>query len=252
MPNVKTLLADIGKLIRTPKDAAPYMPENLAEAAKILRKATEFAPMEQTVARATRNRNFGQLLQGHAKNKGHILVEKGKTPTEAQMIELGQRFGTKTEKVLTDAKVIAKPSKWKDLGKGLLLGGGLVAGAGGVTALGDMGATLSRDLFKGRAFEEMVKIHPKLAIRDQERVALFFESLWTFAPDLAKDPLVSGDIINRAMEMDISGGFPMESIKTVVEIQHKQRDVKGSPGIGGNLADFLSGAAKEQVVGVYK
>ena len=144
-----------------------------------------------------------------------------------------------------------KTPKYKELGKGLFLGGGIVAGGTAVGVGIESITGFTRDLFQDRAFEEMIKLHPKLQLLDQDRVRLFFNSLWTFAPDMAKDPLVSGDAVYRAMQMDISGGYPMEAIKTVVEIQHKKSDIKGGSPFGRNITEFMTDAGAKQTIGLY-
>ena len=48
--------------------------------------------------------------------------------------------------------------------------------------------------------------------------------------------------------MDITGGPPIELIKTVVDIQHRRDQGKSGPG---RLSDFMAEAGKKQIVGLY-
>ena len=177
---------------------------------------------------------------------------KDKPIQELKFTDLARRIPKdRLEKILSNADLLKKERSWGHLTKGLALGGGLVAGGTLVNILTNTITDKVRDMHQERAFEEMMKLHPKLALLDRDRAHLFFDSLWTFAPDMAADPLVAGDVVFRAMQMDIGGGYPMETIKTVVEIQHKREDMRGGSAFGRGLSDFMSDAAKKQVIGIY-
>ncbi len=206
--------------------------------------------INDVVAKARQRGQLSQFFERMAPEMG-TFIPKGKSPTESQLVDVARGFGSNAEKALTSAGVIKKPSLWSNLGKGLALGGGLVAGGTAVEAgIGSISGKM-QDLQQDRSFDEMLKLHPKLQLEDAERVRVFFNTLWTFAPDMAKDPLVAGTAVYQAMRMDIYGGYPVEAIKTVVEIQNKKSDTKGGNPLGKNLADFLSNSGKSQVIGIY-
>ena len=243
MPVVNALLSKAEKLLKANEPGL---------ALPLLRRALEITPAEVTLAKMMRRNKVTQFATQHLKNQGNIIIEHNKPVSDSVYKEVSRQYGlpSKIEKTLTDADLLKTP-KYKELGKGLFLGGGIVAGGTAVGVGIESITGFTRDLFQDRAFEEMIKLHPKLQLLDQDRVRLFFNSLWTFAPDMAKDPLVSGDAVYRAMQMDISGGYPMEAIKTVVEIQHKKSDIKGGSPFGRNITEFMTDAGAKQTIGLY-
>jgi len=137
---------------------------------------------------------------------------------------------------------------WGTLMKALTLGGGITLGGLGIGEGISALKSKTKDLFKEKAFDEMINVSPKLRLEDPERVRLYFDTLWKFGPDLAKDPLTAGSVIHQAMSMDLGAGPPIDQIKTVVDIQHRREQKQQGTG---SLSDFLSEAGKKQVVGLY-
>jgi hypothetical protein len=127
-------------------------------------------------------------------------------------------------------------------GAGLTLGGiGVAAGAG---ALSSWRANSQSH----GAYEAMLSTHPKLRMEDQQKVEQYFRTLWNFAPDLARDPLMAGGVVTQAIRMDYTGAPPTELIKTVVEIQSKHRETQ-SKYMGSPLGAYFMGAAGGKMVG---
>lgn len=225
--------------------------EKVLRGAKSVEDSARVAPIERLVAQQQRKRNVTQMSTDYLKGRGYQIIEPGKTLSDNQFAEQAKLIGAdKSEKILKDREIL-KARPWGSLGKGLLLGAGFVAGGsaieGGISAI----SSKTQDLFQQRAFEEMLKIHPKLQLEDPQRVRTFFNTLWNFAPDMAKDPLVAGTAVYQAMKMDIYGGYPVEAIKTVVEIQHKKSDIHSGSPFGRNLSEFLGESGKKQIVGIY-
>lgn len=134
--------------------------------------------------------------------------------------------------------------------KGLALAGGLAVGG----AVADTGISIISDKLRDRkkeeAFKAMVGIHPKLFSMDQERLKMYFDTLWNFAPDIAKDPLASGGVLSQAMQLDVYGGFPADILKNIVEVQNKRTESRSKS--RGGVGDFLNDAGRKQVLPLFK
>ena len=128
-------------------------------------------------------------------------------------------------------------------GAGLTLGGiGVAAGASAVS-------NWRANAASGGAFDAMVNTHPKLRMEDPKKVEQYFQTLWNFAPDIARDPLMAGGVITQAIRMDYTGAPPTELIKTVVEIQNKHRETKNKYSLPhkGPMSDFLFAAGQGRI-----
>lgn len=149
------------------------------------------------------------------------------------------------------AGIYKKALTTQDFLKGMALGGGLVLGG----AAADIGLTTISDKLRDRkkdaAYEAMVKIHPKLFTANQDVLRLYFDTLWNFAPDIARDPLAAGGVLTQAIALDAYGGFPADILKNIVEVQNKRNDSKVKSR-GSGFSDFLSDAGKRQVMPLFK
>lgn len=181
-----------------------------------------------------------KLLQYGAKRLDFEVFPKSVDPVQMAKTMAERAGGT-----------FSKDSPFKKFMGGLLLGGGLMAGSAGIgKALDAIGSTV-RDFRKDSALEKMVQTSPKLQMLDQERVAMYFDVLWTFAPDMAQNPLTAGSVVYQAMQMDIYGGPPVEIIRTLVEIQERHSKSKKDGKLSGNVQTLLTEAGKKQVPGLF-
>lgn len=127
--------------------------------------------------------------------------------------------------------------------QGLLFGGGLTAGSALADSLHSVIAKKMLDSKKESALQTAISLHPKLQTKDQERLKLYYNTLWNFAPDIAQDPLAAGGILYQAMEMDAYGGFPADTLKTIIDIQSKKSQSKPT-----RFGDFLQSSGQKQVI----
>ena len=72
---------------------------------------------------------------------------------------------------------------------------------------------------KDPAFKKMLEIHPELQEEDKADVMKYFDSLYHFAPSMAKDPLAAGAYIRQTLRMATHGGPTIDTIKTVTDIE---------------------------------
>lgn len=75
----------------------------------------------------------------------------------------------------------------------------------------------------------MLKQHPELKDYPFDKVLQYFNTLYTFSPNLAKDPLSAGAFIRQAIRMDEFGGPSYETIKTLGDIEKKVQETTSSP-----------------------
>lgn len=92
----------------------------------------------------------------------------------------------------------------------LLLGGGLAL-AGGVAGVNAM---LNRQAVN-QSYTRMLQRFPELTREDPTRVRELFTSVSNAAPDVAKDPIVTGSLVKRMLNYDgIDHATYMELVKT--------------------------------------
>jgi|APSaa5957512576_1039674.scaffolds.fasta_scaffold00090_87 hypothetical protein len=98
-----------------------------------------------------------------------------------------------------------------------------------------------------KAFKKMMAVHPKLHKVDPNILSLYWESLYHFAPHMARDPLASGAYIRQSIERghyDSFGGPPPDTFSTLVGVGRAPM----KPGKGPGLSDMVS---KELVQGAF-
>jgi hypothetical protein len=120
-------------------------------------------------------------------------------------------------------------------GAALTLGG--MGVAYGANALGNIRSGARSE----KAYETMLMVHPKLSMENPTKVRMYFNTLWNFAPDIARDPLMAGGVIVQAIRMDYTGAPPTELVKTIVDIQNKHRETTNKFNLPsrGPMADYL-------------
>jgi len=71
----------------------------------------------------------------------------------------------------------------------------------GVGAVQKAYQSLTEGKQKAQAYSEMMKVHKKqLGSEDKSKIQTAFNSLWGLNPDMAKDPLVSGTYVTKAID----------------------------------------------------
>ena len=127
---------------------------------------------------------------------------------------------------------------WQGLKKALTPGnigehaGGAIIGAGvaaGLTAAGSgissgFGALMDR-VQKPKAYKGMVEAAPGLRKRDQKKVQLAFNSLYSLNPTLAKDPLTASSFVERSLTRSDAG----DSAGAYVDVQTAKDLLRSRP-----------------------
>jgi hypothetical protein len=129
----------------------------------------------------------------------------------------------------------------------LLLGGAISAGTYGAKK----GIEFIEDKFeeKGKEplFQQMLQKHPELALEDKEKIRDYYDSIWHFAPHLAKSPFAAGAYIRQAITLDESIGGPnIVSTETLAGIQKAHIQAKKDPveGFSGHVTTPLTESLK--------
>lgn len=99
---------------------------------------------------------------------------------------------------------------------------------------------------KQRAFNDMLKENPSLKNEDKDVVRKSFNTLHTFNPTMAKDPLVAGAFVRRAA-MFKDEGIQASDVKTLAEVRKNLSDSRKSDNDSRflNLAKTLHGIGDE-------
>ena len=117
------------------------------------------------------------------------------------------------------------PSVREGLQKGLVWGtgaAGLTAGIRGMDAAIDS-VRVPRQ--KRKAFNDMTEDNPTLKKENTKDVARIFNTLHTFNPEMASDPLVAGSFMRRALQFKDEGLQPVD-VKTLAEVRKLHSDGK--------------------------
>jgi len=131
------------------------------------------------------------------------------------------------------------PSAWETVGRSALKGLGYVAGALGLELVAEGGV----EWWKGRQhekakdpiFQKVIKLHPDLKEYPFDKVMMYWDHLYKFAPSLAADPLAAGAYLKQSLDsFDSIGGPPHDTVKNLVQIEGSIEDTKRSrkPGLG--------------------
>lgn len=86
----------------------------------------------------------------------------------------------------------------------------LFLGSAALTAAGTAASKLSREgvnalsnsINKSRSYQKMLEEHPQLADADPNQTEKVFNTLYTFNPHYAKDPLVAGTFVKNVMDQE--------------------------------------------------
>ncbi|MBC8437006.1 hypothetical protein H8D85_01635 [bacterium] len=100
---------------------------------------------------------------------------------------------------------------------------------------------------KEPAFQKMLEVHPGLRDFPFDKVMLYWEHLYRFAPTLAGDPLAAGAYIIQSLEQfEPIGGPPHDTVGNLVSIEGTVEDMRSGrkPGFKAMKAfDALGGAS---------
>lgn len=131
------------------------------------------------------------------------------------------------------AKLTKKPSVLKHMFSShgpvvTALGYGVGAGTIGAGMWGAKKAYdhVNEPIQKQQGMKAMLTMHPNLKNEDHAHVARVYNTLYNFNKDMAKDPLVAGSFVRRAMQFREEGLQPND-IKTLTEIRKHMSDTKG-------------------------
>jgi hypothetical protein len=121
-----------------------------------------------------------------------------------------------------------KASFWKNVAVGTA-GLALAPVAYGVGQMG-MNAvqkaynSLTEGKSKAKAYSEMMKVHKKqLGSEDKSKIQTAFNSLWGLNPDMAKDPLVSGTYVTKAIDY---GGVTTQEAGQLISARKTRGDAR--------------------------
>lgn len=85
----------------------------------------------------------------------------------------------------------------------------------GVGAVQKAYQSLTEGKQKAKAYSEMMKVHKgQLGSEDKSKIQTAFNSLWGLNPDLAKDPLVSGTYVTKAIDY---GGVTTQEANQLIQ-----------------------------------
>lgn len=199
---------------------------------RLLKLASTF---DKTAARGTdvAERSVGRWLAHHGDN----IAEKA---LPAAAIGLGAYLWNKRTAPTLASKV--KGNLANAIGFGL--GGAALAGGAYAGTQALRGAT--EPFIKQRAFNDMLKENPSLKNEDKDVVRKSFNTLHTFNPTMAKDPLVAGAFVRRAA-MFKDEGIQASDVKTLAEVRKNLSDSRKSDNDSRflNLAKTLHGIGDE-------
>lgn len=162
------------------------------------------------------------------------LYREGKV-SDATLIKMAA-FKEELEKKALNTPIKA-PKSLSGIAAILLTGAAL--GVGGFLGKSGVDAIVNKLDEKNRdpLFREMLRIHPELKLEDRKKVRNYFDTVWHFAPHMAKNPFAVGAYIRQAVLLDAStGGPPITQTKELADIQkaHIQARDKGD-----TLADTI-------------
>lgn len=105
----------------------------------------------------------------------------------------------------------------------LALGGGAAALTAGIRGTDAAIDAVRNPLQKRKAFNNMIEDNPSLAQEDKKDMGRIFNTLYSFNPKMAKDPLVAGSFMRRSLQFRDEGIQPQD-VKTLAEIKKLQGD----------------------------
>ena len=135
---------------------------------------------------------------------------------------------------------------WKAMGEqsgNALAAGGVMAGIGALTAGAALGAqSLYNAATAKRDFRGMMEWNQDLHGEDQRLLNQSFRTLRQFAPDMSKDPLVSGSIIRRMVQAPQGvAGIIQESLSAQKGINHPALEAFIEGGKSRAVSDMMRG-----------
>jgi hypothetical protein len=169
-----------------------------------------------------------EFLQMKEKQAG-FLSNLGKA-----MRGLGQAFkgGLAQETLKADTTLTMGQALARGAGQALLPAAVTAAAAGIATgASRGIGAVMDR-FGKAKDYQAMMQVHPTLRDKDPGQAQLYFNSLRSTAPTLAKDPLVAGSFVRNMMELQPSEGpaVPLATTKLLADAQKSLSQARGGRG----------------------
>ncbi len=187
----------------TPEARAKYFPEHLkltdkTASTKLEKKASLIAALRALPGRA-KTYLFGGPMKGGQMTFGGTRTTPGLFNKKLGDLTVGEKM--------------------------LALGGGAAALTAGIRGT-DAAIDAVRDpIQKKRALGNMLADNPSLLKEDQKDVGRIFNTLYSFNPKMAKDPLVSGSFMRRSLQFKDEGIQPQD-VKTLAEIGKLQSDTK--------------------------
>lgn len=96
----------------------------------------------------------------------------------------------------------------------------------GMNAVQKAYQSLTEGKNKAKAYSEMMKVHKKqLGSEDKSKIQTAFNSLWGLNPDMAKDPLVSGTYVTKAIDY---GGVTTQEAGQLVSARKTRSDARAA------------------------
>lgn len=103
-----------------------------------------------------------------------------------------------------------------------ILGGATIGLANaGVKAVNQAFSSLTEGRAKAKGMSEMLSVHKQLGQEDKTKVQQAYNTLWKFNPDAAKDPLVAGSFVQRAVDY---GGVTADEVHKLVQTRKLMRE----------------------------
>jgi len=96
--------------------------------------------------------------------------------------------------------------------------GAVAAGIGGGVGLADMAiGKVHGSVTKKKGFQDMMDANPQFKSESKKDVQGIFNTLYNFAPTMAKDPLVAGSFMKKQLQFK-SEGIQAPDVKTLSEV----------------------------------
>jgi len=111
------------------------------------------------------------------------------------------------------------------LKKALVWGTGAAGLTAGIRGMDHAIDSVRTPMHKKKAFNDMMDDNPKLKKENPKDVARIFNTLHTFNPVMAGDPLVAGSFMRRALQFKEEGLQPVD-VKTLAEVRKLHSDGK--------------------------